>query len=48
MNGAQLAYLVHNCDYFRFTYDPAVGCTRFLEADQGRGAASVVSYRELR
>ena len=48
MNGAQLAYLIHDCDHFKFTYDPAVTCTRFLDVEQGGGAPSIVSYRELR
>ena len=45
-NGAELGYKVHNCDYFSFTYDPAVRCTRFLVADEG--TPETVSYRELR
>ena len=45
-NGAELAAKIHNCDYFHFTYDPAVRCTRFLIADEG--TPEVVSYREVR
>jgi len=45
-NGAELGYKLHNCDYFSFTYDPAVRCTRFLVADEGE--AEVVSFREVR
>lgn len=44
--GAELAFKVHNCDYFQFTYDPAVVCTRFLVSEEG--SPLVVSYRELR
>jgi hypothetical protein len=44
--GAELAYKIHNCDYFWFTYDPNVRCTRFLAS--GNGTAGVVSYREIR
>ncbi len=45
-NGAELAYKIHNCDYFHFTYDPDVRCTRFLVADAG--TPEIVSYREVR
>lgn len=45
-NGAELAYKIHNCDYFQFTYDKAVGCTKFLGAQAG--SPQIVSYRELR
>ena len=45
-NGAELAYKVHNCDFFEFTYDPLVRCSGFLEADPG--TPQVVSYREIR
>jgi hypothetical protein len=45
-NGAELAFKVHNCDFFQFSYDPAVRCTRFLVADQG--TPEIVSYREVR
>src|SRR5262249_21243506 len=34
-NGAELAYKVHNCDYFQFTYDPLVRCSGFLDAEPG-------------
>jgi hypothetical protein len=44
--GAQLAYKIHNCDYFNFVYDPAVGCTKFLGL--GGGTAKILSFRELR
>ncbi|RMG48257.1 MAG: hypothetical protein D6718_02085 [Acidobacteria bacterium] len=44
--GAEMAWKVHNCDYFWFTYDPAVRCTKFLVADEG--TPDVVSYREVR
>jgi hypothetical protein len=47
-NGAQLAYKIHNCDFFKFTYDPDVRCTRFLDLSGSGGAAKVISYRELR
>jgi len=45
-NGAELAWKVHNCDFFQFSYDPAVRCTRFLISDQG--TPEVVNYREVR
>lgn len=45
-NGAELAFKVHNCDYFEFTYDPLVRCSGFLDAEPG--APQVVSYREVR
>jgi hypothetical protein len=45
-NGAELAWKIHNCDYFRFTYDPMVRCTRFLVAEEG--FPEIVSFRELR
>lgn len=45
-NGAELGYSLHNCDFFQFTYDSAVGCTRFLGASGG--SPQIVSYRELR
>ena len=45
-NGAELGYELHNCDYFQFTYDKAVGCTKFL-ATQG-GTPQLISYREIR
>lgn len=44
-NGAEMGWVLHNCDYFDFTYDPASVCTRFLV---GEGVPKVVSYRELR
>ena len=46
LNGAQLAWDVHDNDYFDLTYDPDVRCTRFLVAD--RTSPVVVSYREIR
>ena len=45
-NGAELSWKVHNCDYFQFSYDPAVKCTRFLVS--GQGEPRLVSYREIR
>lgn len=45
-NGAELGYTLHNCDYFQFTYDKAVGCTKFVGSSGG--TPQVVSYRELR
>ncbi len=45
-NGAELAWEVHNCDYFQFTYDPNIRCTQFLITDQG--SPEVVSFREVR
>jgi hypothetical protein len=45
-NGAELAWKVHNCDYFWFSYDPAVRCTRFLISSEG--TPQIVSYREVR
>ncbi len=44
--GAELAETIHNCDFFWFTYDPAVRCTQFLVPSSG--TAQVVSYREVR
>ena len=44
--GAELGYKVHNCDWFQFTYDPDVRCTKFLVA--GEGVPEAVSFRELR
>ena len=45
-NGAELAWKIHNCDYFWFTYDPLVRCTRFLLTSDG--TPEIVSYREVR
>jgi hypothetical protein len=45
-NGAELAWKIHNCDYFWFTYDPQVRCTRFLPTSNG--TPEIVSYREVR
>jgi len=45
-NGAELAWKIHNCDYFWFTYDPLVRCTRFLLTSNG--TPEIVSYREVR
>ena len=45
-NGAELGWTLHNCDYFQFSYDPAVPCTKFLSA--GQGTPHIISYRELR
>ena len=45
-NGAELGFKIHNCDYFHFTYDPNVGCTKFVVA--GEGTPSIVSFREVR
>lgn len=45
-NGAELAYKVHNCDFFAFTYDPQVRCSSFLPTEPGQ--PQVVSYREIR
>ena len=44
--GAQLAYSIHNCDYFNFIYDPAVGCTKFLGL--GIGTPHLLAFREIR
>ena len=44
--GAELGYKVHNCDWFQFTYDPDVHCTKFLVA--GEGTPEAVSLREIR
>jgi len=44
--GAELAFKIHNCDFFWFTYDPQVRCTRFLMSSNG--TPEIVSYRELR
>ena len=44
--GAELAWKIHNCDFFWFTYDPLVRCTRFLMSSNG--TPEVVSYREIR
>ena len=44
--GAELAWKIHNCDYFWFTYDPDIRCTRFLLLDSG--SPEIVSYREVR
>jgi len=45
-NGAELAWTIHNCDFFWFTYDPQVRCTRFLITDAG--TPEIVSFREVR
>ena len=45
-NGAELAWQLHNCDFFQFTYDPNIRCTRFLITDMG--SPEVVSFREVR
>lgn len=45
-NGAEIGYKLHNCDYFQFTYDKDVACTKFL-GTQG-GTPQIVSYREIR
>jgi hypothetical protein len=44
--GAELAWKIHNCDFFWFTYDPLVRCTRFLMSSNG--TPEIVSYREIR
>ena len=44
--GAELAWKIHNCDFFWFTYDPLVRCTRFLTTSTG--TPEIVSYREIR
>ena len=44
--GAELAWKIHNCDFFWFTYDPQVRCTRFLLTSDG--TPEIVSYREVR
>ena len=44
--GAELAWTIHNCDFFWFTYDPQVRCTRFLLSSAG--TPEIVSYREIR
>jgi hypothetical protein len=46
MNGSEMAWKIHNCDYFWFSYDPAVRCTRFLVTDEG--TPQVVSMHEVR
>ena len=45
-NGAQLGWSLHNCDFFQFTYDPMIRCTRFLLTDDGD--AEIVYFREVR
>jgi len=45
-NGAELGYRLHNCDFFQFSYDSAVRCTKFLQT--GPGTPQIVSYLELR
>jgi cytoskeletal protein CcmA (bactofilin family) len=45
-NGAELSWKIHNCDYFWFSYDPQVRCTRFLLTSNG--TPEIVSYREVR
>lgn len=45
-NGAELGYKLHNCDYFQFSYDPTVRCSKFLGVNEG--TPQIVSYRELR
>ena len=45
--GAELAWKIHNCDFFNFTYDPQVACTKFLGL-QGGGTPGVLSFREIR
>jgi Tfp pilus assembly protein PilX len=44
--GAELAWKIHNCDYFYFTYDAAVRCTAFMVSSEG--TPQVVSYQEVR
>lgn len=44
-NGAELSEKIHNCDFFQFTYDPAIRCTRFLLSNAG--TPEMVSYREV-
>ncbi len=46
MIGAELAWTIHNCDWFYFTYDPAVRCTTFMVSSEG--TPQVVSYQEVR
>lgn len=46
-HGAELAYKIHNCDYFNFQYDQAVACTKFLGLTSG-ATPQVLSYREIR
>jgi hypothetical protein len=45
-NGAELASKLHNCDFFWFSYDPAIRCTRFFFTDAG--TPEVISFREIR
>ena len=46
INGAKIGWKLIDCDYFQFSYDPAVTRTRFLGGL--RGTARTVAYRELR
>ena len=46
INGAKIGWKLIDCDYFRFTYDPAVANTRFLGGLHG--AARTIAYREIR
>lgn len=46
--GAELGWKLHNCDYFHFSYDPAIACTQFLGFTGGTGNPGVISYREIR
>lgn len=44
-NGAELGWNLQNCDSFRFTYDRAVRCTRFVVSREGTPA--IISYQEM-
>lgn len=46
LDGAELAYKIHNCDYLAFSYDPRMRCTKFL--GNTTGTPGIVSYREIR
>ena len=45
-NYQKIGWKLIDCDYFQFSYDPAVTRTRFLGGLRGR--ARTVAYRELR